>query len=125
MKRRGKSEDLEEEFQDEEEEHEEVKHPDLPKKKARSAGSSESIFELGAKRKVAVSLFKGNVLVNIREFYEDRATGELKPGSKGIALTVAQWQELKRQVHFKEPWYFSPNCCSKVGDIDSAIESMT
>lgn len=31
--------------------------------------------------------FKGNVLVNIREFYTDKNSGEERPGNKGIALT--------------------------------------
>ncbi|CAM9129993.1 unnamed protein product [Choristocarpus tenellus] len=31
-------------------------------------------------------------LVDIREFYEDRASGELKPGKKGISLQAAQWE---------------------------------
>ncbi len=56
------------------------------------------MFELGAKRKVTVSVFKGKVLVNIREFYEDKNTGEEKPGSKGIALSKEQWKSLLQQV---------------------------
>jgi hypothetical protein len=45
-----------------------------------------------------VSVFKKNVLVNIREFYEDKATGQEKPGNKGIALSFDQWNQLKAQV---------------------------
>ena len=52
----------------------------------------------GNKRKVTVNEFKGKLLINIREFYDDKATGEEKPGSKGIALTVQQWNKLKEQV---------------------------
>ncbi|CAM9696317.1 unnamed protein product [Discosporangium mesarthrocarpum] len=37
-------------------------------------------------------------LVDIREFYEDKSTGELKPGKKGIALQVAQWEALKEKM---------------------------
>lgn len=53
---------------------------------------------LGGKRKVMVSTFKGKLLINIREFYEDRATGEEKPGNKGIALSLEQWNSLKGLV---------------------------
>ena len=42
-------------------------------------------------------MFKGKVLVNIREFYEDKVTGEEKPGSKGIALNIEQWDRLNSQ----------------------------
>lgn len=56
------------------------------------------ILPTGDKRKVTISVFKGKVLVNIREFYEDKATGEEKPGSKGIALSVEQWRSLSAQV---------------------------
>jgi hypothetical protein len=52
-----------------------------------------------------VSVFKGKVLVNLREFYEDKA-GEEKPGKTGIALTKEQWQSLKSQME----------------DIDKAVE---
>ena len=37
--------------------------------------------------------------MNIREFYEDRSTGEEKPGNKGIALNVDQWNSLVKQVY--------------------------
>jgi hypothetical protein len=52
----------------------------------------------GSKRKVTVSAFKGQTLINIREFYNDKTTGEEKPGNKGIALTLDQWKLLISQV---------------------------
>lgn len=45
-----------------------------------------------AKKKVVVSSFKGQVLINIREWYSK--DGEWKPTSKGIALTKDQWKAL-------------------------------
>jgi hypothetical protein len=48
-------------------------------------------------RKVTVSLYNGKVLVNIREFYEDKKTGEEKPGNKGIALPADQWEQFLAQ----------------------------
>lgn len=47
---------------------------------------------------MTVGTFKGKVLINVREFYEDRSTGEEKPGSKGIALNLDQWQAIVEQV---------------------------
>lgn len=49
---------------------------------------------------MTVGTFKGKVLINVREFYEDRSTGEEKPGSKGIALNLDQWQAFVEQVRF-------------------------
>eukprot|EP01038_Epipyxis_sp_PR26KG_P008257 gene8257-11173_t len=66
-------------------------------KKVKSA-NEEEIFSIGGRRKVGISLFKGKVFVNIREYYEDKNTGEEKPGSKGIALSVDQWNALTELI---------------------------
>lgn len=52
-------------------------------KKAKGKGNEDesgekSEFDLGAKRKISVGAFKGNLLINIREYYEDKNTGEEK-----------------------------------------------
>jgi len=52
-----------------------------------------SYIELGKKRRVTVREFKGQTLIDIREFYGD--DGEERPGKKGISLTVEQWHTLK------------------------------
>lgn len=69
-----------------------------PDKKKVKQVPSESSYQLGGKKKASVSMFKGKVLINIREYYEDKTTGEEKPGSKGIALTTEQWNALKEVV---------------------------
>ena len=51
-------------------------------------------------KKVTVSVFKGQPIVNIREFYTDKNTGEEKPGSKGIALNRAQWEAFVGAVSY-------------------------
>jgi len=51
-------------------------------------------WELGNNRLLRVKNFKGRVLVDVREFYEDKNTGELKPGKKGISLNVENWNKL-------------------------------
>lgn len=47
-------------------------------------------------RFVNLSEFKGKWYVNIREYYN--ADGELRPGKKGIMLTMEQWQKLKEHI---------------------------
>lgn len=77
-----------------------------PKRRAEEVSSAEKRvrsekgnleFELGRNRRVSVGAFKGMVLVDIRESYE-AADGSLRPGKKGISLTVDQWEALKSHV---------------------------
>jgi len=63
-----------------------------------SNSSLVSSFQLSKMRKVTVDEYKGNVLVNIREYYEDKASGELKPGAKGIALSTEQFEEFMKYI---------------------------
>lgn len=59
-------------------------------------------IEIGSKRFVEVTKFKGGVFVNIREFYKDE--GKLMPSRKGIALRVEEWRnfvELQSRIEDK------------------------
>lgn len=49
--------------------------------------------QLSKTRKVSVTNFKGANYVNIREYYEDKNSGELKPTKKGIMLNLKQWKD--------------------------------
>lgn len=51
-------------------------------------------IELDTKKRVSVRLFNGMKLVDIREFYEDKKTNTMKPGSKGISLNEETWKKL-------------------------------
>jgi len=73
--------------------HEEVKRPAV---KALKTAEGENYVELGKKKRAAVRSFKGQVYVDIREFYG--ADGDEKPGKKGISLAMDQWEALKRSV---------------------------
>lgn len=61
----------------------------------KSSNNEESIFELSGKRRVTVRKFRSNILIDIREYYEDKASGEERPGKKGISLTKEQYEKLK------------------------------
>ncbi|XP_038072352.1 activated RNA polymerase II transcriptional coactivator p15-like [Patiria miniata] len=66
-----------------------------PKKKAKTGdGPEDHMYPLSRQRFVNVREFRGKVLIDIREYYTDNS-GELKPGKKGISLTVEQWEKLK------------------------------
>jgi hypothetical protein len=61
--------------------------------KAKKAKTETEFVDLGAKKRVSVSTFKGKTLIDIREYYGD--DDDLKPGKKGIALSIEQWKKLK------------------------------
>lgn len=62
-----------------------------------SNDDDETKFEIGKMRYATVCEFRGKKMVNIREFYQND-DGDLKPGKKGIALSVDQWNKLKENM---------------------------
>jgi len=70
--------------------------------KSKSASSSkggEETFELSTGRnpkRIGVSDFKGQKLINIREYYEK--DGDFLPGKKGISLTPDQYKALLKAI---------------------------
>ena len=40
----------------------------------------------------------GHAVLLRREHYKDKASGELKPGKKGLALSVEQWEKLSAAI---------------------------
>jgi hypothetical protein len=77
---------------------------DTAKKGASSSDDKEPKFELGKMRYATVREFRGKVMVDLREFYN--ADGDIRPGKKGLALSLEQWNTLKEHM----------------GDIDAAIK---
>ena len=69
-------------------------------------GNDEILIPLDKNKRVSIRKFKGQIYVDIREFYEK--DGEKKPSKKGISLKPELWQKLK----------------SRVKDIDDAIKNM-
>lgn len=55
---------------------------------------SNGMYSLTHMRFMSVSEFKGKPLVNIREYYEK--DGKTLPGSKGISLSIEQWDFVKK-----------------------------
>ncbi|XP_048584005.1 activated RNA polymerase II transcriptional coactivator p15 [Nematostella vectensis] len=119
MSKRPKSKVLVESSGSEEDsgsEQEEVKSKKKQKKEKPEASSSSGtkqddgsyVFPLANKRQVTVRDFRGKVYVDIREFYEDKNSGDMKPGKKGISLPVDQWGKLKELID----------------DIDEAVSAM-
>ncbi|KAL1927808.1 hypothetical protein VTP01DRAFT_3629 [Rhizomucor pusillus] len=74
-----------------------------------STNPKERIFELSSKRRVRVGVFpNGTPFVDIRDVYNDKETGEMKWGGKGICLPLAQYEKLKELL----------------SDVDSALEEV-
>nr|AQS22685.1 activated RNA polymerase II transcriptional coactivator p15 [Pseudodiaptomus poplesia] len=66
-----------------------------PKPSASRRGDEEPSWHLGKERYVKVREFKGKTYIDIREYYTDKNTMDLKPGKKGISLSCEQYQKLK------------------------------
>ncbi|THH06600.1 hypothetical protein EW145_g3975 [Phellinidium pouzarii] len=67
-----------------------------PKQKVQINAEGEKFVDLGKKRRATVRSFKSQLMVDIREFYGSE--DDLKPGKKGISLSIEQWEELKTNI---------------------------
>ena len=56
-------------------------------------GEKEVAFLLDKKKRITVHKFKGQLKIDIREYYEDN--GEMKPGKRGLSLNLENWNKLK------------------------------
>ncbi|PIK37731.1 Activated RNA polymerase II transcriptional coactivator p15 [Apostichopus japonicus] len=71
--------------------------PEKKKEKSKEDGDDqEHMYALSRQKFVNVREFRGRILIDIREYYD--AGGEMKPGKKGISLTVEQWRKLEEKV---------------------------
>ncbi|KAK6201718.1 transcriptional Coactivator p15-domain-containing protein [Scheffersomyces amazonensis] len=61
---------------------------------AGGSSSEEVTIELDKKKQVTIRKFNNINLVDIREFYIDKDSGEKRPGKKGISLTEDTWYKL-------------------------------
>ena len=52
----------------------------------------EISIEISAKKKASVQLWNAKMYLDLREYYEKE--GEMRPGKKGIKLTIAMWKKL-------------------------------
>ncbi|VDO00530.1 unnamed protein product [Rodentolepis nana] len=68
------------------------------KVKYEKAANGDKIIDLTGKKYVCVRSFRGRTFVDIREYYEDKADGGLKPGKKGVSLNCDQWDNLKSLI---------------------------
>lgn len=59
-----------------------------------STEKSDKFWDLASNRRVTVSSFSGSPRIDLREYYTDKESGELKPGKKGISLSIEQWRTL-------------------------------
>ena len=71
-------EEIDNEEDDDEDEKSSKKKKTVVKKQALPPG--EAMYDLGGKRKLTFSSYKGQRLVGIREYYDDKKTGEEKVG---------------------------------------------
>eukprot|EP00933_Yihiella_yeosuensis_P021373 TRINITY_DN16915_c0_g1_i1.p1 TRINITY_DN16915_c0_g1~~TRINITY_DN16915_c0_g1_i1.p1 ORF type:complete len:338 (+),score=93.22 TRINITY_DN16915_c0_g1_i1:137-1150(+) len=65
------------------------------KKQKPSGGEDEQAFELGKEVQCTVRKFGGNMGADLRKYYTDKESGELKPTPKGIWLRAPEFQALR------------------------------
>ncbi|PAV18686.1 RNA polymerase II transcriptional coactivator [Pyrrhoderma noxium] len=70
-----------------------IEQPPLYTKNVFVNTEGEKFVDLGKKKRATVRSFRGTTLIDIREFWGDN--DDLKPGKKGISLSLEQWNELK------------------------------
>ncbi|KAL8838168.1 MAG: hypothetical protein Q9176_005251 [Flavoplaca citrina] len=56
-----------------------------------STDGDEEFWEITSNRRINITEFKGQKMVNIREYYEDKNSGAMLPGKKGISLPLAHY----------------------------------
>ncbi|KZV74387.1 PC4-domain-containing protein [Peniophora sp. CONT] len=85
-----------EEDEDEEEEDAEEEAEGTGRIVVHTSTDGDKYVDLGKKKRASVRVFKGAVMVDIREFYGEE--DDLKPGKKGISLNLDQWKALLASV---------------------------
>uniref|UniRef100_A0A336MRV2 CSON004816 protein n=1 Tax=Culicoides sonorensis TaxID=179676 RepID=A0A336MRV2_CULSO len=58
------------------------------------SGDPDVLCDLGRNRQVRLSEFKGRRYLDIREFYMDKSSSQMKPGKKGITLMLDEFNKL-------------------------------
>ncbi|GMS93686.1 hypothetical protein PENTCL1PPCAC_15861 [Pristionchus entomophagus] len=58
----------------------------------------DEMIEIGKMKFATVRSFKGQTYVDIREYYMDKSSGEMKPGKKGISLNPEQYANFKKAI---------------------------
>ncbi|KAN0035085.1 hypothetical protein ACTA71_004341 [Dictyostelium dimigraforme] len=81
-----------------------VKKSKTPSSTSSSSSANDKSISLSDKRKILYSNFKGLERIDIREFYEDKSSGELKPSSKGISLTREQFMVILENGDTIKDW---------------------
>ncbi|CCE65930.1 hypothetical protein TPHA_0N01490 [Tetrapisispora phaffii CBS 4417] len=63
----------------------------------------DAIFDIGKNKRVTVRQFRNINLIDIREYYMDNSSNEMRPGKKGISLTEDLYDEfLKHRLNIDE-----------------------
>jgi hypothetical protein len=66
----------------------------MVKRSSEPSSNADVVINLDKKKQVTVRKFNNINLVDIREFYIDKESGEKRPGKKGISLTEDVWKKL-------------------------------
>jgi len=60
-------------------------------KPAQSSEGGGRVIELSNNRRASVEMYRNKPLVSVREYYQDKSSGEMKPSPRGLSMNEAQW----------------------------------
>jgi len=86
-----------------------------------SSSSDEQVLDLGSNKRVTISTYgDGKPKVDMRGYYADKTTGEMKPTQKGISLSKEAWELLKKNIDKIDSWLYDDGDAPKKGSTAEA-----
>ncbi|CAD8048131.1 unnamed protein product [Paramecium primaurelia] len=66
------------------------------KKQSYTFEDGQYFFDLTTYKKIAISKFKGNTMISLREYFDK--DGQMLPTKKGITLSLDNWEKFKQYI---------------------------
>ncbi|ORY39995.1 hypothetical protein BCR33DRAFT_740653 [Rhizoclosmatium globosum] len=65
---------------------------------ATKEADEKKVYNLSQRKRAQTNEYKGHKYADIREYYEEKGSGEWKPGKKGITLNKAELVEFQKVI---------------------------
>ncbi|CAD7974359.1 unnamed protein product [Amoebophrya sp. A120] len=84
------------------------------------AENENKVVELGNGKRASFSQYKNRVFINVREYYLDSSTGEMKPGRKGLTLNKRDFEKLMEFFPDIDDWLETNETAGKFRELGGA-----